>query len=237
MDNTYIKLFRKMLTWEWYTDANTVRVFLHILLKANYKPTRYKGHEIPIGSCVFGRKAWAEELRMTEQQVRTAIDHLKNSGEITIKTTNKFSVITLENWGKWQLLEGVSNQQANQQVTNNQPTTNQQLTTSKESKKVRIKESKKYIYKDLPSDLAEALHEFEEMRKMIKAPMTDEAKKRLLSKLEKLAGNDTKKKIEILQRSIDHDWKGVYPLERDTRSTKDSDTEELPEGWEKIFGS
>lgn len=93
------------------------------------------------------------------------------------------------------------------------------------------------IYINLPADLVEALHEFEKMRKMIKAPMTDEAKKRLLSKLDKLAGDDTKKKIEILQRSIDHDWKGVYPLEGDTRSTKDSDTEELPEGWEKIFGS
>lgn len=233
MDNTYIKLFRKMLTWEWYTDANTVRVFLHILLKANYTTSRYKGHEIPAGSCVFGRKAWADELGLTEQQIRTAIKHLKTSGEITIKTTNKFSVVTIENWGKWQLLDGAINQQDNQQVTNNQPTSNQQLTTSKEIKKVRIKEGKN-IYKGVSDDLVEALREFEQMRKLIKAPLTDEAKKRLLARLDKLAGNDTRKKILILHQSIDHDWKGVYELKDGyTGRTEESDD---PEGYGKIFG-
>ena len=136
MDNTYIKLFRKILTWEWYGDTNTFRVFMHILLRANYEPSKYKGHEIGAGECVFGRKKWAKELKLSEQEIRTAMNHLKATGEITTKATNKFTIVYLEKWEFWQIEEG----KATKKPTNNQPTTNQQLTTSKESKKVINKE-------------------------------------------------------------------------------------------------
>lgn len=147
MDNTYLKLFRKMLTWEWYGDTNTVRVFLHILLKANYKPGRYKGHPIDAGECVFGREKWARDLGMTEQQVRTSINHLKSTNEITIKTTNKFSIIKVEKWAFWQIEEGGATNKPTNKPTINQPTTNQQLTTSKEGKKV-IKEESSLLKKE-----------------------------------------------------------------------------------------
>lgn len=127
-DRTYIKIFRKMLGWEWYGDTNTVRVFLHILLRANYKDSEYKGHVIPAGSCVFGRKKWAKELGLSEQEIRTAISHLKSTHEITTKATNQFTVISVEKWEFWQIDEGKGNQRINQRA-------NQQSTTSKETKK------------------------------------------------------------------------------------------------------
>lgn len=139
-DTTYIKLFRKMLTWEWYKDTNTTRVFLHILLKANYKPSKYKGHDVGAGECVFGRQKWAEELGMSEQSIRTAINHLKSTNEITIRATNKFSIIKVEKWAFWQIEEGGATNKPTNNLTFNQPTTNQQLTTSKESKKVKNQE-------------------------------------------------------------------------------------------------
>lgn len=153
MDNTYIKLFRKMLSWEWYKDTCTTRVFLHILLRANYKPSKYKGMDIDAGECVFGRKQWAEELGLSEQQVKTALKHLKSTNEITIKSTNKFSVVRVEKWAFWQIEEGGTTSKVTSKLTNKQPTTNQQLTTSKESKKVINKESLSYadkgeVYRD-----------------------------------------------------------------------------------------
>lgn len=147
MDNTYIKLFRKMLSWEWYGNTNTTRVFLHILLKVNYEPSRYEGHEIGAGECVFGRKKWAKDLGLSEQEVRTAIKHLKATGEITTKATSQFTIIHLEKWEVWQIEEG----KATKRKTNEQPTSNQRATTSKESKKVRntttptIEEVRKYV--------------------------------------------------------------------------------------------
>lgn len=241
MDSTYIKVFRNILNWEWYTDANTFRVFMHILLKANYKPSRYKGVEIPTGACVFGFGKCAEELGLSVQNVKTAINHLKSTHEITTKSTNRFTVVKVEKWGLWQGSEGEANRptnrQANKQLTNNQPATNFQLTTSKESKKVRRKEGKN-IYKGLPAELVTALEEFEHMRTLIKAPLTEEAKKRLLTKLTKLAGEDTELKIKILHQSIDHDWKGVYELKDEYRQadSRSDAGRETPEGWETIFG-
>lgn len=144
MDNTYIKLFRRILVWEWYKDTNTTRVFLHILLRANYKPSRYKGVQINAGECVFGYNAWAKELGLSVQNVKTAISHLKATGEITTKATNKFTVVKVEKWDFWQVAEGVTNKQANKQLTDSQQTTNKQLTTSKESKNIRNKELLSY---------------------------------------------------------------------------------------------
>ena len=131
----FIVIDRSILDWEWYSDINVTRLFIHLLLKANYKETRYQGHVIPRGSLVVGRKELSLQTGISEQSVRTALEKLKKTGEITIKSTNKFSVINVENWGKYQDLDGEDNQQINQDVnqqsTNNQPTTNQQLTTSK----------------------------------------------------------------------------------------------------------
>jgi hypothetical protein len=109
---------------------------MHILLKAQYRPTEYKGVAINSGECVFGRKAWAKELGLSEQQIRTAISHLQSTNEITITSTNKFSVIHVVNWESWQIKDGLSTNTSTNAVFGNQPTTNQQLTTSKESKKV-----------------------------------------------------------------------------------------------------
>ena len=37
----WIKIHRQILEWEWYSDTNTFRVFLHLLLKANHKEKKY----------------------------------------------------------------------------------------------------------------------------------------------------------------------------------------------------
>lgn len=141
MNETWIKLHSKLMNWEWYKDSNTKDVFIHCLLKANWKDGNFKGEFIPRGSFVTGRKKLSEELGLTEQKIKTALNHLKSTNEITIKTTNRFSIISINNYEKYQ----INNQQINQQLTNNQPTTNQQLTTIEEYKNNRILDIN-YIY-------------------------------------------------------------------------------------------
>ena len=141
----YIKIHRKLIDWGWYSDPTTKVVFLHLLLTANYKESEFKGQKIAPGQTVVGVKALAEKLGLTVQNVRTALSHLEASGEITRKSTNRFSVVTIANWGKYQLADDelTNNQQStNNQLTNNQQSTNNQLTTLEERKKVRKEESK-----------------------------------------------------------------------------------------------
>lgn len=130
MEGGFIKLSRKLLTWEWYTDLNTKAVFLHCLLMANWKDGRFKGYEVPRGSFVTGRKKLSEQLKISEQSVRTALSHLESTSEITIKRYAKFSIITVVKYDEYQAV----NQQINQELTNNQPSTNHQLTTIEEYK-------------------------------------------------------------------------------------------------------
>lgn len=140
--NGYIKLFKKFINWEWYQNTNTKIMFIHCLLKANWEDTKYEGKIIKRGSFVTGRKKLAKELNITEQQVRTSLQHLQVTNEITIKKSNKYSIITVNNYDTYQVI----NQQDNQQITNNQPTNNQQITTYEEYKE--DKKDKKEIYKE-----------------------------------------------------------------------------------------
>lgn len=137
MDEGFIKLFRSMTSWEWYQDANTTRVFLHLLLNANWDDSRFRGFDIPKGSLVTGYNALSEQLGISKQSIRTAIKHLKSTGEITVKSTNKFSIISIANWEKFQVLEKTANTQnntqGNTQLTFNQHSTN----TIKEYKEIK----------------------------------------------------------------------------------------------------
>ena len=225
-NGNWIKLNRKILKWEWYSDNSTRSVFLHALLKANYEPSRYKGHELAIGDVVFGRKKWAEELGLSERQVRTAITHLKETGEIsTIKVTNKFTILHVENWEFYQSKED----EATNNMTNERPTTDQQPTnnrprTKKEKKEKKEKNEKNNIspltplIETLPVELQPNVWEFVEHRKQIKAPMTELALKKMLNKLNDLSGGDTGKCIAILDQSIANGWKGIFQL--DEKKTK-----------------
>lgn len=131
----WIKLHRQIKNWEWYYDINTCWLFNHLLLTVNYEHSKYMGYEIPVGSRVIGFKALASQIPLTIQQIRTSLKRLEKSGEVTIKTTNKFSIISITKWGEYQT--------DNKRITNEQHANNKPITTSKEAKKEEDK--KEYI--------------------------------------------------------------------------------------------
>ena len=131
---SFVKLYRKFTGWEWYGDSNMVHMFIHLLINANYEARNWRGIEVKRGELVTGRKSLASELNMSEQQVRTCLNKLKSTNEITTKSTNKYTIITVCNYDSYQ-----SNQQHHQptEQPTTQPTSNQQSTTPKESKNKR----------------------------------------------------------------------------------------------------
>lgn len=126
----WIKIHRKMKAWGWYKNENTKSVFLHLLLEANHQVKEFMGHKILPGQVVVGRNSLSKDTGLSIQRVRTSLAHLASTNEITIKTTNKFSIITIT---KWDIYQG-ANQDINHQLTINQPSTNHQLTTNKNEK-------------------------------------------------------------------------------------------------------
>jgi len=125
----WIKLHRQILDWEWYSDNNAFRVFMHLILKANHKEKRYKGIELNCGSVITSRDILSMETGLSVQQIRTALNKLKSTNEITIETSSKGTIIQLVSYAKYQLSTNES--------TNEQPTNNQQVTTNNKEKKER----------------------------------------------------------------------------------------------------
>lgn len=120
MQQGWIKIHRQFLDWEWYDDNNTKILFLHLLLKANHKPKKYRGKLIEIGQLITGLEVLSNQTGLSIQKIRTAISKLKSTNEITIKSSSKGTVIQVVNYKKYQV---VTNELTNHQQTNNKPST------------------------------------------------------------------------------------------------------------------
>lgn len=129
MENGFISLDRKIMEWEWYQDVNTKAVFIHCLLKANWKDGIFMGKVIHRGSFVTSRKTLAKELKLGEQTIRTCLEHLKSTNEITIEPTNKYSVITIVKYDDYQNPNRELTNNLTNNLTLNQPTKPENLTT------------------------------------------------------------------------------------------------------------
>lgn len=132
----HIKVDRKILQWEWYTDIKMFHLFLYLLLKANWKDGQWQGNLIKRGQVIIGRLKVSKDTGLSEMQIRNCLNKLKSTNEITIKSTNKFTIVTICKYDVYQTQTEESNQQDNQQpnqpITNKQPTSNQQVTTIEE---------------------------------------------------------------------------------------------------------
>jgi hypothetical protein len=137
----WIKLHRQILEWEWYSDNNCFRLFLHLLLKANHKEKRFKGIELKVGSIVTSRDLLARETGLSSQQIRTALNKLISTNEITSKTSSQGTILQIVSYEKYQVVTN--------EITNEQPTSNQQVTTNKninkENKEIYIPEFSEFL--------------------------------------------------------------------------------------------
>lgn len=154
----FIKLFRQILDWEWYDDLPTCRLFIHLLLKANYAERNWHGQTIERGSCITSYATLASETGLSQEQIKRALKNLTKTGEIKRIATNKNTVICIVKYADFQGFGFEYNEQTtskeqveNKQKTNEQQTNNKQTTTTKEIKNKRNKESKN-IYTSLPED-------------------------------------------------------------------------------------
>ena len=119
----HIKLDRRILKWEWYSDANTCRLFIHLLLTANHKEGRWQGYTIGRGQLITGLLKLNEDTGLTIRQLRTSFEKLKMTGELTIKTTNKTDIyytiprVLLENdYNPSQCIDFIANKLATENV-------------------------------------------------------------------------------------------------------------------------
>jgi hypothetical protein len=149
MRRGYVKLWRKSEDSGLMKDRKAWAVWTWLLIHASHKRhTQVVGRisvELNPGQLVIGRKSLSDALDLTEQNVRSCLKLLKNMENITIKSTNKFSILTIEKWELYQSDSEEVTSKITSRSTDDQPATNQQPTTNKNGKNEKNEKKNKIL--------------------------------------------------------------------------------------------
>ena len=120
----WIKLYRQLLESPIFNNEKLLKVWIWCLLKATHKGyEQFVGKQliyIKVGQFVTGRKRASEELRLKEGTVYDYIKTLEKEKMLDIKSNNKFSIISIINWEKYQIEDNETNNKFNNKITTNQ---------------------------------------------------------------------------------------------------------------------
>jgi len=98
----WIKLHRKLINWEWYSDTNTFRLFVHCLLRANHSDSKWRGHTLKRGQFLTSLPSISKETGLSISQIRTSISNLESTGEIAGLSQSRGRVVTVLNYDSYQ---------------------------------------------------------------------------------------------------------------------------------------
>jgi len=186
----WIKIHRKFLDWQWFEKSEAVHLFIYLLLKANHKDSQWQGIDIKRGQFISSLGKISTDTGISLQSIRTLLNKLEKTNEIELKSTNKFTIVTICKYECYQ----DENEETNKQLTNKQQTTNKQLTTNKNDKKE--KNNKEVI-----------LDRWVEYRKQIKKPIKEATQETILAKMENFTEEQCK---FVINNSIENGWQGLF---------------------------
>jgi predicted transcriptional regulator len=132
----WISLHQKIIEWEWFKgEMHHFKVFIYCLIKANYRPSKWQGIDVERGQFITGLKSLSENTGLPVHKLRIILRDLKMTGEIAIKSSNKYSIISVTNYEKYQCVQSVDSRPEDNQIANKaQSNSNQIATTNKNNK-------------------------------------------------------------------------------------------------------
>ena len=153
----YVKIHRKLIRWGWYKNSVIKDTFLHCIFMANFSDQPFEGIVVKKGEFVTSYENLASDLGFSVQQIRTAIKKLKSTGELTTKSTNKFTLVRVVNWEQYQISDKkptskTTRSQTNEQQTNNNQITNKQQTNNNNVRMIKNDKNEKEIYRRCASE-------------------------------------------------------------------------------------
>lgn len=135
----WIKIYRKLLKWEWYNDKNCRLLFIHCLLMANHEDAKWRGVDIKKGSFISSLGNLSQSSGLTIRELRTALTKLKSTNELTSQGHAEYTVFTVVNYNSYQS----SDTPIDKPKTSKRQASDKQATTDKEE--LRIKEERERI--------------------------------------------------------------------------------------------
>ena len=189
MKNGYIKLYRTILENPISRKPDYAWLWTIMLLKANHKDNEIlwnsKKMKLKAGQFITGRKELSVNSGISESKVYRILKYLKNEQQIEQQTTNKFTIITILNWKKYQ-----GSEQQIKQPVNNKRTTSEQQSEHRQEERKNDKKDKKNIYTDI--------FNYWNSKEIIKHKILDDSTKRkIIAMLKVYTPEEIKKAINI----------------------------------------
>lgn len=206
------------------------QAWIDLIGHAAYESTKvlkgYEIFEVARGQLFTTLQELADRWGWKRDKVDKFLKFLENEKQIERKSRNKGTLIIVENYNKYQFTnskignetETKQKRNRNESETKQKPTLykNKENNNNKNNKNTRVCVDE--ILSQVPSELLESLDAFIEMRNKIKAPLTGEGLKRIISKVNKLSGGDMDIANEIIMQSVERSWRGIFPIREEIKA-------------------
>lgn len=203
----YIKLYRQITDTPVWADSDKLKLWLMCLMKATHdEKTQVVGNqiiELKAGQFITGRAALSDDFNRDVKKDRRVdgltlfrwLSLFEKMEMLNIKKTNKYSLITVLNWDKYQGRR-TSNEQ---QLNNNRTSDEQQLNTNKNDKNVKnVKNEKKedICYQQIADMYNNTCVSFPRLTKL-----SDARKKAIKARLKTYTADDLQKAFFLAEQS------------------------------------
>lgn len=91
----YVGVNRKIITWKFHQDSNTVNTLIHLLALSNDKETIFQGMRIGVGQVVMTKMELAQLVGLSYKQMRVCIERLEQCNIIRVNTNHHTTVFSV----------------------------------------------------------------------------------------------------------------------------------------------
>ncbi len=221
----YIKLYRQIMKWEWYDDANTFRLFIHLLLKANYEDAQWRGLTIKRGQLFTSIGHLSHELKISDKAVRIALDKLIKTKEVASKGASNGTMITICKYDSYQSNFNTEGQTEGQ-TRGKRGATNNNNNNNKEKKNKEIDLS--FLQKDFIPIVEKWLFYKKEKKQEYKGQTSINT---FCKKLIEYSNGDAIIAEAIIEQSIANNWAGIFELKNNNNGNKQQNGLDADAKW------
>lgn len=221
----YIKLYRQIMRWEWYDDANTFRLFIHLLLKANYEDAQWRGLRIKRGQLFTSIGHLSHELKISNKAIRIALDKLIKTKEVASEGASNGTMITICKYDSYQSSFNTGGQTEGQ-TRGERGATNNKNNNNKEKKNKEIDLS--FLQKDFIPIVEKWLLYKKEKKQEYKGQTSINT---FCKKLIEYSNGDAIIAEAIIEQSIANNWAGIFELKNNNNGNKQQNGLDADAQW------
>jgi hypothetical protein len=111
----WIALHRQFVEWEWFDKPEMVQLFIYLLISATHDDTQWRGIDVKRGQVITSLEKISSATSLSVRTIRTCLNRLISTNEITSETTNQYRLITICKYDKYQELSTTSDKRNDKQ--------------------------------------------------------------------------------------------------------------------------